>query len=358
MDCDIGRGPKGDTSSWRALTGRALVPSGYNTPELMSVALRHWNQGHLATVYGNDDLRLAFPLRARRFPLPVFENLTTPVNFHGLPHVDADFAAPALAALLRKAGRPLLLRSVPLDGPFREALQEASGRFEILHAWERAVLRPEGTFTDWFENSFERKRRKEYRRLRARLGEQGRLELMQLGPGEATASWVSEFLALESAGWKGDLGTAMNADPLTVRALGEACKALGAAGKLRFWKLALDGKAIAMLYGIVDGDSIWLGKIAYDEAWSKFSPGVLIILDVTERIFAEGICFADSCAIPDHPMINHLWRDRLHVADVLVSSRTVSAAAFAATVAAERLTRTLRKQARNLRNTLTGRHRS
>ena len=29
--------------------------------------------------------------------------------------------------------------------------------------------------------------------------------------------------------------------------------------------------------------------------------------------------FADSCATPDHPMIDHLWRDRLAMADLMIA---------------------------------------
>jgi CelD/BcsL family acetyltransferase involved in cellulose biosynthesis len=89
----------------------------------------------------------------------------------------------------------------------------------------------------------------------------------------------------------------------------EACKLLGAAGKLRFWKLSLNGKPIAIMHAIVDGNQAWLHKIAYDEAYAKFSPGVLLVLHATEKLFAEiGLVLVDSCAIPGHPMIENIWR--------------------------------------------------
>ena len=358
LDCDIAAGPSALMPDWRALTGRTLAPSGHHAPELISAALRHWPEGRLATVRDSGGLRLVLPLARRRFPVTIHQNWSSPVNFHGLPHLDRGAAEPALAALLRHLRTPLLLQSVPTSGPMWEALTAAADRMMVLRRWERAVLRPEGTYAAWFDAAFERKRRKEYRRLQARLSEQGRFEAASLAHVDEALGWADAFLDLESAGWKGARGTAMKASSATAAAFREACRDLAQAGTLRFWKLALDGKPIAMMFAIADGDSLWLGKIAYDEAWARFSPGVLLILRATEQIFAEGFRMADSCAIPDHPMINHLWRDRLEVADVIVAASIVPPAHVAAAVAANAATHALRRSARILLNALSGRHRS
>ena len=143
--------------------------------------------------------------------------------------------------------------------------------------------------------------------------------------------------------WKGKRGTAMAANPALQSALMESCQLLGAAGKLRFWKFALNGKPIAIMHAIVEGDQAWLCKIAYDENYAKFSPGVLLILYATEKLFAErGITLVDSCAIPGHPMIENIWRDRVEMADVMIAPKSISARRFALTVATEKLRRSVR----------------
>ena len=268
-------------------------------------------------------------------------------------------AVPALTAFLRKVSQPVLLHSVPRNGPLWDALTAASGHVAILDQWERAGLEIAGSYENWFETNFERKRRKEYRRLRSRLSEQGNLEALSLSPGEAPAAWVDELLAIEAAGWKGERGTAINFVPKAASLLQEAAAGLSASGKLRFWKLSLDGRVIASLYGIVEGNEAWLGKIAFDQNFARYSPGVLLILHATEQLFAEaGIARVDSCAIPGHPMIDNIWRDRIAVADVMIAHANAGALRFAATVAAERLRRTLRTTARDIFYKLTGRHRS
>ena len=67
--------------------------------------------------------------------------------------------------------------------------------------------------------------------------------------------------------------------------------------------------------------------------YAKYSPGVLLVLYATERLFAEsGITFVDSCAIPGHPMIENIWRDRIKVADVMIAPNSIGVKRFAMTV--------------------------
>ena len=43
-------------------------------------------------------------------------------------------------------------------------------------------------------------------------------------------------------------------------------------------------------------------------------------MELTEALLAdETVAFADSCATPDHPMIDHLWRERLAMADLMIA---------------------------------------
>ena len=70
----------------------------------------------------------------------------------------------------------------------------------------------------------------------------------------------------------------------------------------------------------------WCWKIAYDENYARFSPGVQILLDVTQALLDDAsLARADSCATADHPMIDRVWRERLPLADRLlcVSGRSI-----------------------------------
>lgn len=346
LDCAIAPPPPGVGPRWRALAARSLVPSGHHVPELMTTAFSHWPQARLALAEDSEALRLALPLVRRRLPVPVNENWSSPINFHALPHVDRDHAGPALTALLRKLRTPLFLRAIPTEGPLWEALAGSATRLEVVNGWQRAVLRPEGTYARWFESNFDRKRRNALRRMSVRLSEKGQVEARSLGQAAEAARWAQDFMTLEAAGWKGRQGTAMRCDAKTATAFPSACAALAEAGALRFWKLERYGKPVAMLFGYADGNCVWLGKIAHDEAHARCSPGVLLMLHATEQLFAEGVALADSCADAGHPMVDSLWRGRLPVADVMLAGPHVPGALFKAAVAAERARRKLRRAAR------------
>ena len=358
MDCSLAADPAAVADEWRQLAARALVPSGLNCPELVLPALTLHSGLKLATVRDDQGLRMVLPLARTGFPARL-AGTATPMSFYGMPHLDRDLAVPALTAFLRQVRGPVLLHSVPRSGPLWDAITAAAGRVAVFDQWQRAVLHVSGNFETWFDTNFDRKRRKEYRRLRARLAEQGRFAAERLKPGAETFSWVADFLKLEAASWKGRRGTAIDADAAAAAMLHEAAAGLAAAGALRFWRLSLDGRAVAMLYAIVEGNCAWLGKIAHDEAFAKYSPGVLQILQATEDLFAEArIVYVDSCAVPHHPMIDNIWRDRIAVADVMIAADSFSAMRFAAHAGAERARRRLRRLAKDIFYSITGRHRS
>jgi len=350
--------PEAVRQDWQALASRALPPAPLNGPEFLLPLLALSPKAELLTARAAEGLVLALPVQRRGWPVPILSSFVSPLTNSGLPMIGRDLGPAALQAIARRIGQPFLLTGIPASGPFWDALDQSGLRLAVLDRWERAALYPQGSFDHWFEESFERKRRKEFRRLRARLSEQGTLISRSLDAGEDIGPWAEALLDLEDAGWKGARGTALKADPAIASAFRTICRDLHAAGKLRFWSLTLDGRTIATLFAVVEGGQAWLGKIAYDETLAKYSPGVLLILDATEALFGEGITAADSCAIPDHPMIDHLWRGRMAMADLIIAGETVSPLMFKATVLAERARRRSRAALKSLFYTLTRRHRS
>lgn len=349
----------GVAQEWANLAGRAVVPSARNHPDVVIPTLEALPQASVFTVHDGSQILLAAPLGKLSRGLPLWSNLITPLTNGDAPHVDAEQGATALAALLGHLEAPLLLQGIPAEGDFWTALTASGARLKVLRRWQRAGLLISGSYDQWLSANVDTKRRKEYRRLRARLAEMGDLHSEVLGPGEPAGPWVDDFLQLEAAGWKGGRGTALNQQPGFAKALHEIAEAMHARGALRFWRIRLNDKTLGTLFAMVEGGQAWLGKITYDQAFARFSPGVMVIFDATESLFAEpGLKQADSCAIPDHPMINNIWRHRLDVADVLVAGPGVSSLRFNATAAAENLRHNLRSSARDALLRLRGRKRS
>ena len=51
-------------------------------------------------------------------------------------------------------------------------------------------------------------------------------------------------------------------------------------------------------------------KTAFDEDYSRFSPGVLLQQANLDLLDHPQIDWVDSCAAPGHPMIDSVWRER------------------------------------------------
>ncbi|WP_231636210.1 GNAT family N-acetyltransferase [Novosphingobium sp. ST904] len=131
--------------------------------------------------------------------------------------------------------------------------------------------------------------------------------------------WCERFLALEASGWKGKAGSALANHAGTAALFRESLKGAAARGRLERLSLTLGGRPIAMLASFLTPPGAYSFKTAFDERYSRFSPGVLLQrenLDILERGDIE---WSDSCAAADHPMIDHLWRERRTMARLSIA---------------------------------------
>jgi hypothetical protein len=136
----------------------------------------------------------------------------------------------------------------------------------------------------------------------------------------AVAVALQGFLALEAKGWKGVAGTALVQNPELRRFAESAVDALAQQGQASVARLLLGSQPIACIVTLQSAGGAWCWKIAYDESLARFSPGVQAMMELTEALLADAtVAFADSCATPDHPMIDHLWRERLAMADLMIA---------------------------------------
>ena len=274
----------------------------------------------------------------------------------GVPLLDRDRAGTGLEGLLSWMAENLpgrgavLFESIPADGPtaalLRRVAETTRRGHVVVQRWHRAVLRFGAAPARAGLGALSSKARKDARRQARRLADLGRLDYASLRDGDLEGA-VEQFLALEAGGWKGRAGTAL---------LGVASRAafartmmwhLGRQGRCRIERLALDGAPIAMTVILSCGRTDYLWKIAYAEDLSRFSPGVLLVLEFSERQKRDGrILVSDSCAVPDHPMIDRLWRDRLAMQDVALAPAPARERAFRFAVAGERSWRRLRASAK------------
>ena len=80
---------------------------------------------------------------------------------------------------------------------------------------------------------------------------------------------------------------------------------------------------------------------------------MLLALELTETLGRDrSIVLVDSCAVADHPMIDHLWRGRIELADWIVPLAETRWATLA--LAAEKFRRAALRPLKSLRDRLRG----
>jgi Acetyltransferase (GNAT) domain len=87
----------------------------------------------------------------------------------------------------------------------------------------------------------------------------------------------------------------------------------------RVHTLDLNGKAIASLVVLREAGTAYTWKTAYDEDYAKYSPGTLLMMETTKLLLDDpNIMRTDSLAVPDHPVMSHLWKERQSLATFVV----------------------------------------
>jgi CelD/BcsL family acetyltransferase involved in cellulose biosynthesis len=248
--------------------------------------------------------------------------------FLGTPLIQAGeeqaFWTALLAMLDEAEWAPSFLhvRGLVEDGPVHCGLRGAAAALgracPIVHREVRALLASDLDSKTYYEQTVRSKKRKEIRRLRTRLDELGTLRFSRLASADALDGWCDSFLALERSGWKGKAGTALACDAATDAFFRRAVAGAWAAGRLDFLRMDLDDRPIAMLVNFLAPPGSFSFKTCFDEAYARFSPGVLIQLENLAVLDRHDTVWMDSCAVENHPMIDSLWSGRRRIVRLTV----------------------------------------
>lgn len=351
---------------WRVLAARALQPNVFYEPDFALPAAAVFGENAGAVLVRGDDgtLRGLFPTRHDHYRYPVLPGAaagwTHPYAPLGLPLIDRDCAPEVLKAWLahlcdEQGLRFLLLPLVPDDGAVAQALRDSLRERGLLCAafgsHRRALLAPGEERDSYIARAINAKTRKELARKQRRLSDLGEVAHDAATDPLAVRAALQDFLALEEKGWKGRAGTAAAQDTALRRFIESAVVGLARRGQARADSLSVSGQPVAVTVLLRSGTCAWLWKIAYDEAVARLSPGVQLTRDVTAALLRdETLATTDSCATADHPMIDHLWRERLALSDLLISLRPNDHAAFRIACSLEALRRNARNAARFIRD--------
>ncbi|TPI46521.1 GNAT family N-acetyltransferase [Mesorhizobium sp. B2-9-1] len=354
------------------LSARTIEPNVFFNPRFLAPAMPRLEdrEVRLAVIRDGDEyrnrLRLLAPFSVERpaIPLgvPVMRTWSSPFGPLGTPLVDRDDPVGVIEDFFSMLSRPHLklpkvfvLPDMRLDGPVASLLTSFADSRGLTMVTtgkvERPVLESDADGEDYLKASLRAHHYREFRRLKRRLADLGKLEhTVARGPDEIRHA-IESFLTLEAAGWKGRERTAMAIDRYRAAFAREAVHRLAEQDMCRIHLLTLDGRTIACLVVFVEAGVAYTWKTAYDETLSAYSPGTLLMIEVTRQHLDDpNIVMTDSCAVPDHPVMSRLWSERKPMG-TLVIGLTPDADRLARQAASQlHLYRETRNMARILRN--------
>jgi hypothetical protein len=332
--------------AWEELARTALEPNPFYEAWMLIPALRLLGKGkglQLVLVFAQDKAQAAgppvlcgvFPLerksRYKGLPVSVLSLWKHLYCFLCTPLIRADRARECLSAFFdwltsARESAPLVeFNYVSGEGPFNQALvdclNERLNLSFVSAIYNRALFKPRADADEYLRAAMSREHRKDVRRRQRRFSEQGRVEFAALEMEDDPRAWLEEFMQLEASGWKRELGGVIASKQEYSDYFITIAREAFRRGRLMMLGLRLNDKPIALKCNFLAEDGGYAFKIAYDESYSRFSPGFLLEIENIRRLHSRPeVEWMDSCAVPVHFMINRLWLDRRTIQTLLVST--------------------------------------
>lgn len=331
--------------AWEDLAASVSEPNVFYEPWMMMPALHNLGAAKtllISLIFTTDPAQPGAPLLCGLFPLECGRGYKgLPVKFLRLwrhkhcflttPLIRAGYERQTLEAFFdwlakdARSGALLEINMMAGAGPFHQALVDylyiSAKPNRVFDSYTRALFQPSVDADTYLCAALSSKHRKMVRRQERGLSEIGRLEYDALAPGDDVTAWMEEFLQLEAGGWKGRESSALASNSLERSYFKAIATEAFRRGRLAMLALRLDGRPIAYKLDFLAGRGSFTFKIAFDENYARYSPGLLLEIENIRRLHAQSqIEWADSCADPFNFMFNRLWPARRTIQNLTVST--------------------------------------
>ena len=324
------------------LSRRAIEPNLFFDPQFLAPAMPRLDDRKVKLMVVRDEgrdhgrLRLLMPYSVEPASVlrgaPTIRAFTHPFGRVGTLPLDGDDPGDILKTFLSGLTRPelklpdvLVLPDVRLDGAMAKAMlavaADAGLPTATVNVTSRAALikAPGIDHVPGPMPILSGRRRRELQRQRRLLEREGAVRCEVARDPEAVRLGLEDFLAIEAGGWKGRRRSALIMDRYRSAFAREAVNALAADGRVRVFTLSVAGKPVASLVALVDRGEAYAWKTAYDEAYAKASPGQQVMAEATKVLLADpSVRRADSCAMPDHFVMNRFWPGRIAIGTLVI----------------------------------------
>ena len=320
-------------AEWARLAARAAEPNPFFEPDFILPAARQIVGKCRPTVLvarklidGRMRMIGALPLApaGRLGALAPARAWRNPLMALGAPLLDRDHAVEAFSAFLGWVGemRPhangLALHLTPRTGPVAQAMRRAAQirAVEYLEFEEgaRAALYAGANLDEMISPG----RRKQMRRMARKLAEHGTV-VTRIAAGAAVEAEMEAFFTLEASGWKGRRKTALASSIRTLALARGFLRGLSRDGRCKIASLELDGAPVASAVLVYSGGTAFYWKIAYDERYAEYSPGALLMIELSRLLLADpDFTLLDSCTVPGERSIEAIWKGRRRMANLMI----------------------------------------
>lgn len=269
--------------------------------------------------------------------------LGTPLLASGVAPMAANALVQALAATQGSSFVALdwLVEDGPAYTSIRDAIAHAAVHCIEFERFERAFLtrRPED---DYFERSMKGKHRGVMRRRWKKLDQQLD-DAAQVVDVTCEPEAVEELIELEAASKLAARGMVLKSAPAYARCFREMCAGFADAGRLQLHALRSADRTLAIRCNLLADPGIFYLKVAYDETFAQFSPGIRLEVE-SFHLFHDRpqSDWVDSCSDSNNQTMNRLLPERRRLLTLVLVNRGLRAPV---TVAAVRAGRALRDRA-------------
>jgi CelD/BcsL family acetyltransferase involved in cellulose biosynthesis len=280
----------GIAQEWEELAER-VGAAPFLWPGWLVAWLGAWGDGpRILAVRERGELKAVLPLVRGRGVLSGAANSHTPLA--GAVAEDPSYLHQLARAVVSASAPRTDLRSLDPHHPLVAELRAAAlarGHSMIERMTDREpYVELSGDFEE-YEAGLPRKHRKEIRRMRRRLEDEGEVTVEFADGRERLGELLDEGFAIEGSGWKSEAGTAIQAVPQAHRFYREIAGWAAARGWLRLAFLRLDGRPLAFDFCLETGDALYALKGGYDVDYRRFGPGSLLTYESLRRAAENGL---------------------------------------------------------------------
>lgn len=189
-----------------------------------------------------------------------------------------------------------------------------------VEAFGRAILMPRFNAEKYIAQALSAKHKKNLDRKFKGLSEISAVNFHVSQDSRGVSEWLEQFISLEHRGWKSRQGGSLRTSPSDELFFNDLVILGANAGRIIRQTLMLGEIPIVVRVVLRSGMKAFAFKTAYDERWSRWSPGMLMELEnLSWALERENKMTMDSCAAQNAELFRRLWLDTCTISSLMIS---------------------------------------